>query len=530
MEYKSKFQVVVFAYLLILLFVGSASSATLIVDKYRTGNYTTGNYTTIQAAVNNASDGDTVYVHSETYYEHVTVNKRIILVGANQTVIDGSGSGSCIYVTTDKSEIIGFTVQNGRWGIYLCSVRGCKVDRNNFVNNSEWDIYSDNSKGNHITNNRACSIRAENNELKNNKYLHITSYDPPDLTPSIREGEPLEFSVDVPSSKGNVSYTWTLDDVQQSTSNRCWSYTPDYNTVTQGRVKKTVVNVTVVSDDDKRCEVTKEWKVTVKDYNPPPTIIRPKPSDRSPCIKEGKSLEFSVSVNNPDGRPPRYKWFLDGDLKESPHSNWTYWPKDTDVGTKIVKVTVIDAEDDTLTDSHDWVVTICNREPTIDSFKPDNRTPRIEEGKSLIFSVTAHDPEGSGLIYKWTLDKEEVLSSGENFWIYSPNYTASGTRTVNLTVSDRTLTTTKEWTVDVIDVNQAPIIHSFNPERDIVNMSYNASRDFDVDASDPDEDDNDKLAYTWTLDEKKIPGAERFNFSPETYFRNDTKNVTTCLE
>ena len=519
MEYKSKFQVVVFVYILTLLFVSIASTATLIVDKSGAGNYTT-----IQEAISNAREGDTVYVHSGIYREHVTMDKSITLEGEDRfrTVIDGSGSGSCIYVTADESEITGFTVQNGHWGIYLCSVSNCVVDSNIFVDNRAGDIYSDNSEHNRIINNMACSIyvNKKKNTLHNNAYFNITSYAPLDLILSIREGESLDFSVTTSSSGGSESilYKWTLDDDQQSTSDH-WSYKPDYTEVTQGSVKKTV-KVTV---SDARCKVAKEWKVEVKDFNPPPTIISSEPGDRPPCLKKGESLEFSVSVKEPDGTEPMYKWTLDGDPKESTHRNWTYWPKDMDIGTKIVKVTVIDSKDDTLTDSHEWVVTICNREPTIVSCEPNNTTPGVEEGKSLIFSVTARDPEGSSLIYKWTLDNKEVPSSG-NFWEFSPNYTESGTKKVNLNVSDGISTTSQQWTVKVNDVNQPPDIHSISPDVDVVYMSYNDSMTFCVDASDP---DKDNLIYEWTLDGKKNDTARCFNFSPKDYLKlDDVKNGT----
>ena len=50
-------------------------------------------YSTIQMAVNVAIPGDMVYVRSGTYYENITINKRLILEGEDRetTVIDGNG-------------------------------------------------------------------------------------------------------------------------------------------------------------------------------------------------------------------------------------------------------------------------------------------------------------------------------------------------------------------------------------------------------------------------------------------------------
>ena len=50
-----------------------------------------GNYTTIQSAVNDASNGDTVFVYNGTYYETLAIGKSIDLVGEDKytTILDG---------------------------------------------------------------------------------------------------------------------------------------------------------------------------------------------------------------------------------------------------------------------------------------------------------------------------------------------------------------------------------------------------------------------------------------------------------
>jgi len=82
-----------------------------------------GNYSTIWEAVNNASNGDTVFVYdySSPYYEHVVINKQINLIGENRetTIIDGNGSGNVLTVYSEWVTISGFTIQNGGYGIYL---------------------------------------------------------------------------------------------------------------------------------------------------------------------------------------------------------------------------------------------------------------------------------------------------------------------------------------------------------------------------------------------------------------------------
>ena len=61
------------------------------------------NYTKIQDAVDNASDGDTVFVYSGIYFENVIVNTSINLIGEdrNTTSIDANFSGDVIYVSAN---------------------------------------------------------------------------------------------------------------------------------------------------------------------------------------------------------------------------------------------------------------------------------------------------------------------------------------------------------------------------------------------------------------------------------------------
>ncbi len=75
----------------------------------------------VQEGVNNASSGefDTVYVYPGTYVEHVTVNKQVEMVGAskNTVIIDGSGTGNVMYITSSRLNVSGFTLKNGASGL-----------------------------------------------------------------------------------------------------------------------------------------------------------------------------------------------------------------------------------------------------------------------------------------------------------------------------------------------------------------------------------------------------------------------------
>jgi len=90
-------------------------------------------YPTIQEAINNANEGDTVFVRKGTYYETVIVNKTISLVGENayNTTIDGGGLATYIVsVTSNDAQVSGFRIVDGGVGIYVDSVNRTVIINN----------------------------------------------------------------------------------------------------------------------------------------------------------------------------------------------------------------------------------------------------------------------------------------------------------------------------------------------------------------------------------------------------------------
>ena len=103
-----------------------------------------GNYTKIQDAVDNTSDGDTVFVYDDSspYFENVQINNSINLIGEdrNSTIIDAEGKGNAIFVKSDEVSISEFTIQHSRdasyGGIKIESNFGfCTISDNIIINN-----------------------------------------------------------------------------------------------------------------------------------------------------------------------------------------------------------------------------------------------------------------------------------------------------------------------------------------------------------------------------------------------------------
>jgi len=100
--------------------VKSVSSVVFDGNTLYVGGSGPNNYTKIQDAIDDASDGDTVFVYVRTYpyFENLIINKSIDLIGQdrNATLIDGGSHPDydVINIHSDNVHISGFTTQEGR--------------------------------------------------------------------------------------------------------------------------------------------------------------------------------------------------------------------------------------------------------------------------------------------------------------------------------------------------------------------------------------------------------------------------------
>jgi len=94
----------------------TTSSNNLVGNTLYVGGTGPNNYTKIQDAINDASDDNTVFVYSGTYYEHLVVDKTVNLIGENKynTIVDSGGENDTVRIGTSANgvTISGFTIQN----------------------------------------------------------------------------------------------------------------------------------------------------------------------------------------------------------------------------------------------------------------------------------------------------------------------------------------------------------------------------------------------------------------------------------
>jgi len=167
-----------FVFFFIILFVGvnvsggfvkeskDISSVNLDGTILYVGGIGVNNYTSIQDAVDDASNGDIVFVYDDSspYQEHVEIRKTITLIGEdrNTTRIEGEGiyEPAIYYLGVYSGSINGFTITSDLYGIWVDASNNIDISGNiitqtqegvyltgsdnifisyNLIDNTEWD-------------------------------------------------------------------------------------------------------------------------------------------------------------------------------------------------------------------------------------------------------------------------------------------------------------------------------------------------------------------------------------------------------
>jgi len=147
-----------------------------------------GNYTFIQDAINDSHDGDTIFVYDDLspYFENISINKQIFLIGENKytTIIDGRNTkDDGITINTENVTIQSLTIKDFRDdSIGSWAQAGIKIYSSNTTINNIRLIY------NRIGIEVYCgayNITIKNNELINDGILlgnYFKSQEFPDVT------------------------------------------------------------------------------------------------------------------------------------------------------------------------------------------------------------------------------------------------------------------------------------------------------------------------------------------------------------
>jgi parallel beta-helix repeat protein len=128
-----------------------------------------GNFSRIQDAIDNASEGNIVFVYSGFYEENLLITTSIQLIGEgnNTTIIDGRASGTVVSISADDTMIQGFTIQNAKDDINSAAIEISTADNVSLVGNI---IQKNRGIGIFLKGLDASDIKIMRNTIRNNSY------------------------------------------------------------------------------------------------------------------------------------------------------------------------------------------------------------------------------------------------------------------------------------------------------------------------------------------------------------------------
>lgn len=126
------------------------------------------------------------------------------------------------------------------------------------------------------------------------------------------------------------------------------------------------------------------------------------------------------------------------------------------------------------------------------------------ETDRIALNVSVFDPDSDSLRIAYSSPLNDM---GE----WQTTYGDAGVYTINVTVSDGTLSSTEEVVMIVNRKDEAPEVVSQRPRAGMISMREGKSLIFSSKASDK---NNDAIEYVWSVDGKNISSGERFTYAP----------------
>lgn len=170
-------------------------------------------------------------------------------------------------------------------------------------------------------------------------------------------------------------------------------------------------------------------------------------------VLETEKLSLNLNVDDPDA--DRLIYTFTDPLDKNGEWQTTYG----DAGEYKATITVSDGENEV---SEDVAIIVHRKEesPAMEKFSPKESSITIDEGKEIKFSAEASDLNKDELSYTWTIN--DNIISNEKGITFKTGYKDEGQYIVKIIVSDGMFNVSKEWSVNVNDVNLNEILDGIN--------------------------------------------------------------------
>jgi PKD repeat protein len=311
---------------------------------------------------------------------------------------------------------------------------------------------------------------------------------------SVAEGALLTFTLSGSDPDGQaLTYSSTTLPPGATLIGRTFSWTPGYDQAGKYPVTFTVSDGSLTDSES--------IMITVTDANRAPELA----AIGDKTVAEGTALTFTLAGSDPDGQILTYSSSTLPPGATLTGSSFSWTPGYDQAGPYPVTFTVSDGS---LTDSKSITVTVTdvNRAPELAAI--GDKT--VAEGTALTFTLAGSDPDGQILTYSSSTLPPGATLTGSSF-SWTPGYDQAGSYPVMFTVSDDSLTDSESITINVTDVNSAPVFDLIGNR--IIDEGQELS--FTLSASDS---DGDALSYTTSILPSGAsfdPGTRTFSWCPD---------------
>jgi len=296
------------------------------------------------------------------------------------------------------------------------------------------------------------AVKEQTSEKEKEEYKKTKSEEKPEeMTEEISKESPKEKPIVLVVQETDlISLTPKAEDPDKETA-LVFTFTSPLNEngewqTTYGDGGEYTVTVTA---SDGELSTTKEVLIIVNKKEEAPSIDSTKPIESGLAIDETQSIEFSITASDLNKDPLSYAWKLDG-IDVGTGSDYYYQTTYEDSGTHTVKA---DVSDGYSTTSKIWSISVknVNRKPVLE--KMDNI--KAKETDKITITALATDDDKDKIEYAVN---DKRFTQEDNIFTWQTDYDSAGSYKLIVSASDGQDTTEQEITIDVENVNRAPVI------------------------------------------------------------------------
>ncbi|MEM2900274.1 MAG: immune inhibitor A, partial [Thermoplasmata archaeon] len=220
-------------------------------------------------------------------------------------------------------------------------------------------------------------------------------------------------------------------------------------------------------------------------------------------------ITFIGSGTDPKGRIiSQYYWRSDVDGGLSNYREFVH--TFTSPGTRTIYFRVMNSAGAWSPEVSIVLVINLNNPPLITNTSP-SKYFQMFENSSITLSADVIDIDaGQTLTLRWYKNGLLLGSSSNNFTFFA-DYDSAGLYNFTLEALDDFDVVRYSWEITVINVNRPPVIVQYNPPGFVIYLDENISKNFVVNANDP---DGDMLNATWILDGKVVSQTFNYLYTP----------------